>query len=103
MTERELVHKCRMTARKMGAYLAEVGQRDTRGAGSTKGFPDAVLVCSGHKEFVEFKAPGLGIKGLRPDQWEFIRRCGDQHVQVHVIDSEEAFIVLVNDCRRQKV
>lgn len=101
--ERDLVQECREIAKAMNAYLLEVGQRRAKGSGTTVGFPDLVLVCSGKVQFIEVKRPKTadhpqGYVSL--GQQAVIERCADQGVTVHVLHCAEQFIEIVNSCRR---
>jgi hypothetical protein len=95
--EKELISQCKKAARAMGGFLCNVGQLRSRGSGTTVGFPDLVLICSGKVLLIEAKLP----RGrLSEGQNGFIAKAADQHVTVHVITSVEEFIELVNACRR---
>jgi hypothetical protein len=97
MLEKDLIQQCKGAARDMGGFLAVVGQRKAKGSGTTKGYPDLTLICSGKVLLIEAKGP---TGRLTPDQIAFIARCADQHVVVHVISTLDEFITLVNLCRR---
>lgn len=96
--EKDLVHECELAAKAMGAFLAKVGQRRAKGSGTTKGFPDLVLLCAGHVVLIEVKRPELGCLSL--GQTVFIERAAEQGVKVHVVDTLDDFVRLVNGCRR---
>lgn len=97
--ESALVDQCRLVAEAMSAFLAVVGQRDPRKSGSTLGFPDAVVFCAGHAEFVEFKDAKTGRLSL--GQKVFIERVAEQGIKVHVVDRVDDFVAVVNGCRRK--
>lgn len=95
--EKELVRLCHQSARKMGVYLEVAGQRMAKGSGTTVGFPDAFLYCSGKCLPIEFKAE----KGrLSPGQVLAQHKRMDQRVHTWVIRKVEDFEELVNMCRR---
>lgn len=97
--ERDLVQQCRERARAMGAFLAEVGQYKARGSGTTVGYPDLTLICSGKVVLIECKTP----EGkLTPGQREFKRNAADQHVHVWVITSVDELTAIINLCRSTK-
>ena len=96
--ERDLVQQCRESAKAMSAFLAEVGQYRAKGSGTTIGFPDLVLICAGHVVLIETKRAQGGVLAI--GQHEFIRRAGEQHVDVHVVTTAQEFEALVNRCRR---
>jgi len=101
--EADLVNRCRETAKAMGVYLMEVGQYNAKRSGTTRGFPDLVLVCAGHVVLIELKR--LKVKGvpggiLSLHQEAVITKCADQGVTVHVVDRLEQFVGIVNWCRR---
>jgi hypothetical protein len=101
--ERDLVEECRLAARAMGAFLAEVGQRRAKGSGTTLGFPDLVLLCAGEVRLIELKRtklPGQPGGRLNVGQVAFIERAAEQRVKVHVVDTLEDFVEIVNSCRR---
>lgn len=95
--EKDLVSDCHASAERMGAYLTHVGQRKAKGAGTTVGFPDLVLICNGQVVLIELKKPG-GYVSL--GQQEFIRRAHEQRVKVYVVDRIEDFEALINQCRK---
>ena len=95
--EASLVNECRKVAEAMGCFLAVVGQRNARKSGSTLGFPDAVIFCSGEVRFVEFKDAKTGRLNL--GQHAFIARALEQGIEVHVIDNVQDFCAVVNACR----
>lgn len=96
MREKDLIQQCREAARAMGGFLAEVGQYKARGSGTTVGYPDLTLICSGKVLLIECKTEA---GTLSPGQVDFIAKAGEQHVIVHVIRSVDEFITLVNLCR----
>lgn len=101
--EKDLVHECELAAKAMGAFLAKVGQRRAKGSGTTIGFPDLVLLCNGHVELIELKrtkAPDTPGGCLNVGQIAFIERAAEQGVTVHVVDTLDDFVRLVNGCRR---
>ena len=101
--ERDLVAQCRDAAARMNCYLVEIGQRDARRSGTTKGCVDLIVVEAGQVVLVEAKrgkTKDTPRGRLRPDQVEFIRRCADQGVEVPVVDRLADFIEIVNGCRR---
>jgi hypothetical protein len=103
--ERDLVEDCRRAAKAMGAFLAEVGQRKAKGSGTTPGYPDLTLFCSGHTIFIELKrckAADHAAGTLSLGQQVFIERAAEQGVVVYVIDRLEDFVNLVNACRRKR-
>ncbi len=103
--ESDVLDDCREYAKAMGAYLMEVGQRKARGSGTTRGFPDLVLVCAGHVVLIELKRLKVkGESGGRLSIWQeaVIARCAEQGVKVHVVDRIEDFVALVNACRRER-
>ena len=105
MLEADLVHECRAAAEAMNAFLAVVGQRNSRKAGSTLGFPDLCLFCCGHTVLIELKrtkAPDHPRGALSLGQLVFIERAAEQGVKVHVVDSLQGFVDIVNACRRPK-
>ena len=55
--ERDLVSECHRSAEAMGAMLAVVGQHRAKNSGTTRGFPDMVLLCCGQVRFIETKRP----------------------------------------------
>lgn len=64
--ESDLADQCREAATAMGAYLMEVGQYNAKRSGTTRGFPDLVLVCAGHIVLIELKRhKDCGVKGAR--------------------------------------
>lgn len=104
MNERELVAECQNVAKAMNAYLMTVGQVRAKGSGTTVGFPDLVLVCSGRVELIEVKRPKTAEHPhgyLTLGQEAVIAKCDDQHVVVHVIDSVAGFVEVVKNCRRR--
>ena len=98
--EASLVNECRKVAEAMSCFLAVVGQRNARKSGSTLGFPDAVIFCSGEVRFVEFKDAKTGRLNL--GQLAFIARALEQGIEVHVVDNLPDFVAIVNSCRRPK-
>ena len=96
--ERDLVAECQRIAAAMNAYVMVVGQRRAKGSGTTTGYPDMTLVCSGQVRLIELKRPKLGCLSL--GQIAVIEKCAEQGVTVHVVDSAEDFIGIVNECRR---
>ena len=104
MLEADLVALCRQAAEAMGCFLAVVGQRNASKSGSTLGFPDLVLLCSGQVRLIEVKrakTPDNPRGHLNLGQIAFIEKAAAQHVAVDVIDSVEGFIGVVNRCRLQ--
>jgi hypothetical protein len=95
--EAALVQSCREVAERFNAFLAVVGQRNARKSGSTLGFPDAVLFCSGEVRFVEFKDHKTGRLNL--GQTCFIARALEQGIEIHVVDNVSDFVSIVNSCR----
>lgn len=97
--EKDLVSDCLEAARAMGAFLEVVGQRRAKGSGTSIGFPDAVLSCSGRVCLIEFKRPGgrlsAGQVGARARRLE-------QGVPTYVVDSLDLFVSIVNACRRDR-
>lgn len=103
--EAALVDKCREVAEAMGAFLAVVGQRNAKKSGSTLGFPDLVLICSGQVRLIEMKRPkddGDAGGRLNLGQIAFIERAAEKHVEVHVVDRVDDFVQVVNSCRRSR-
>lgn len=103
--ERDLVDDCRDAAEAMGAFLAEVGQRRAKGSGTTKGFPDLVLLCCGHTVLIELKRTKTAehpAGTLNLGQHAFIARAAEQGVAVHVVDDLRGFTDIVNACRRRR-
>ena len=103
--ERDLVSECHRSAEAMGAMLAVVGQYRAQRSGTTRGFPDMVLLCCGQVRFIETKRPKTpenphGYLSLA--QSAFIAAALEQGVTVHVIDNVRDFEALVNDCRRPR-
>lgn len=101
--ESDLVADCAAVAERMGAYLMHVGQRKAKGSGTTVGYPDLPLVCSGHVVLIEVKR--LKVEGepggrLSVGQEAVITQCASQGVKVHVVDTLPDFIAIVNGCRR---
>ena len=95
--EKDLVRACHKSAQSMGAYLEVAGQRMAKGSGTTVGFPDAFLYCSGKCLPIEFKTE----KGrLSPGQALAQHKRMDQKVHTWVIRDVEAFEELINMCRR---
>jgi len=103
--ERDLVREIITVAAAMNCFVAVVGQRNARKAGSTLGFPDLALLCAGQVRLIELKrtkAPGQRRGVLSLGQEAFIARAAEQHVHVFVIDDVQQFISLVNACRRPR-
>ena len=103
--ESDLVDRCRQYAERMGVYLMEVGQWNAKRSGTTRGFPDLVLVCAGHVVPIEVKRLKMkGEQGGRLSIWQqaVITRCAEQGVKVYVVDRVEDFVRLVNECRRHR-
>jgi hypothetical protein len=102
--ERDLVADCRRSAEAMNAFLAVVQQHVAKKSGTTRGFPDLVLICAGKVVLIEVKRPKTAEhpRGyLSLGQSAFIARAAEMGVQVEVIDSVEDFEALVNSCRRR--
>ena len=102
--EAALVQQCVEVAEAMSAFLAVVGQRDSRKSGSTLGFPDLVLICAGQVRLIEMKRPKeAGDQGgrLNLGQITFIEKAAEQRVPVHVVDRVEDFVAVINGCRRR--
>lgn len=101
--EKDLVEQCRQSAEAMGAMLCVVGQRKAKGSGTTKGFPDLVLLDHGHIKLIEAKrgkTPDTPHGTLNNDQAIFIGKALAHQVKVEVIDSVQQFEAIVNSCRR---
>ena len=103
--ERDLVQDCRISAAAMGVFLAEVGQRDARKAGTTKGYPDLTLMVAGHVVLIEVKRPATAEHPhgyLSLGQSAFVARAHEMGVRVEVIETVAQFEALVNVCRRSR-
>jgi hypothetical protein len=103
--ERDLVAECQRSAERMNAFLAVVGQRNAKKAGSTLGFPDLVLFCAGQVRLIELKRTKTADSQrgrLNLGQIAFIEKADEQRVTVHVVDRVEDFEALVNGCRRSR-
>jgi hypothetical protein len=100
--EASLVNDCRKVAEAMGAFLAVVGQRDSRKSGSTLGFPDLCLICAGEIRLIEMKRAKDGTDAggkLNLGQIAFIAAALDQGVKVEVVDNVMDFVSVLNACR----
>ena len=102
--ERDLVADCRRSAEAMNAFLAVVQQHVAKKSGTTRGFPDLVLICAGKVVLIEVKRPKTaehprGVLSL--GQSAFIARALEMGVQVEVIETVREFEALVNGCRRR--
>lgn len=89
----------------MGVFLAEVGQRDARKSGTTKGYPDLTLLCAGRVVLIECKRPKTAEHPhgyLELGQSAFIARAHEMGVRVEVIETVREFEVIVNVCRRSR-
>jgi hypothetical protein len=103
--EKTLVQQCCEAAEGMGAMVAVVGQRKAKGSGTTSGYPDLTLICSGHTILIELKRPKeKGDSGgvLSLGQQAFIYDAAQQGVTVPVISRLGDFIDLVNWCRKHR-
>jgi len=102
--ERDLVAEIRTVAEAMNAFVAVSGQRNAKGSGTTRGYPDLTLICAGCVKLIEVKRPATpeNPKGfLSLAQSAFIARAAEQGVHVFVIERVEDFVSLVNGCRRR--
>ena len=100
--EATLVNSCRQAAEACGAFLAVVGQRNSRKSGSTLGFPDLVLICAGEIRLIEMKRAKDGSDAggkLNLGQIGFIAAALEQRVVVEVVDNLDDFVAIVNSCR----
>ena len=97
--EKDLVQQCKDSAKAMNAFLAVVGQYKAKHSGTTLGFPDLVLICSGKVVLIETKRATGGVLSL--GQHAFIAMALEQGVEVEVIDKVQDFEALVNRCRRK--
>jgi hypothetical protein len=103
--EKDLVQSCREVAEAMGAFLAVVGQRDSRKSGSTLGFPDLVLICNGEIRLIEMKRgkdEDNPAGHLNLGQHAFIAAALEQGVEVEVVDNLRDFVAVLNGCRRAR-
>ena len=103
--ERDLVADCQRSAEAMNAFLAVVGQRNAKKAGSTLGFPDLVLMCAGQVHLIECKRPKADdhrAGELRLGQSAFIDKAAEHGVKVHAIWTLDEFVAIVNGCRRKR-
>lgn len=101
--EKDLVADCQRVAERMNAWVAVVGQRRAKGSGTTIGYPDLTLFCSGQVRLIELKRTKTAdtAKGvLNLGQIAFIENARSRGVTVHVVDRIEDFIAIVNDCRK---
>ncbi len=99
--EASLVNQCRLAAEAANAFLAVVGQRDSRKSGSTLGFPDLVLMRYGQIRLIECKRPkadGDGGGHLNLGQHAFIAMALEHGVEVEVIDNLNDFVRVLNGC-----
>jgi hypothetical protein len=103
--EKDLVQECRSVAETFNAFLAVVGQRDSRKSGSTLGFPDLVLICNGQIRLIEMKR-GKDAENpaghLNLGQHAFIAAALEQGVTVEVVDNLNDFVSILNSCRRPR-
>jgi len=102
--ERDLVDQCRESAVAMNAFLAVVQQHVAKKSGTTRGFPDLVLICAGKVVLIECKRPKTAEhpRGyLSLGQSAFIARALEMGVQVEVIETVREFEQVVNSCRRR--
>lgn len=105
MLEKDLVQECQIVAEAMGAFLAHVGQRRAKGSGTSRGFPDLVLLCNGEVRLIELKRPATpeNPKGfLSLAQSCFIARAHEMGVEVEVVDNVADFCRIVNACRASR-
>ncbi len=89
----------------MGVFLAEVGQRDARKSGTTKGYPDLTLMCAGQVVLIEVKRPATAEHPhgyLSLGQSAFIARAAEMGVEVEVVETAQDFAAIVNHCRRSR-
>lgn len=103
--EKDLVQDCKDAAERMGAMLAVVGQRRAKGSGTTVGYPDLTLICSGEVVLIEVKRTKDAENGagtLNMGQIAFIEKAAEQDVGVRVVASLQDFIDCVNWCRRPR-
>lgn len=103
--EAALVSECRAIAEACGAMLAVVGQVRAKGSGTSVGFPDLVLIDSGRVELIEVKRAKTSDHPsgyLSLGQSAFIDSALQRGVHVHVIDSADAFIGVLNGCRKSR-
>lgn len=103
--ERDVVQDCRILAAAMGVFLAEVGQRDARKSGTTKGYPDLTLMCAGQVVLIEVKRPATAEHPhgyLSLGQSAFIARAAEMGVEVEVVETAQDFAAIVNHCRRSR-
>ncbi len=103
--ERDLVQSIKKAAEAMNAFVAVVGQQNSKKAGTTLGFPDLCLFCAGHVVLIELKrckADDHPAGVLSLGQQVFIERAAEQGVKVHVVDDLQSFVNIVNACRRPR-
>jgi len=103
--EKDLVAECRQRALDLGSWTAEVGQLRAKGSGTTVGYPDMTLYCSGEIVQIELKRAHVANEGhgvLNLGQVAFIEKVASQGVKIHVIDNVDEFTELINWCRRPK-
>lgn len=103
--EARLVQELREVAETCGAFLAVVGQRNASKSGSTLGVPDLILMDSGRVELIEVKRPKTAEhpRGyLNLGQQAFCERAAEHGVRVHVVDSVDDFIGVLNGCRKPR-
>jgi hypothetical protein len=99
--EHELVDACRRQVCPLYGQPAflEIGQRKTRGAGTTKGVVDVLVAYAGWLVMCEFKRPD-GTGEVSRKQQEVAKWCWENGVDTVVIESVQQFSDVLNWLRR---
>ena len=101
--ERDLVATILEDAAALNVFVAPVGQYKAKHSGTYVGFPDLVVMASGKIALVELKRTKDAENPagcLNLGQEAFIAKAADFGIKVHVVDSEQQFVQIVNDMRR---
>ena len=99
--EAQLVAACRRDVCPLYGQPAflELGQRKTRGSGTTEGVVDVLVAYCGWLVMCEFKRPD-GTGEVSRKQQEVARWCWEQGVDTCVIESVQQFSDVLSFCRR---